>query len=69
MDWRSNFNREELERIDGILNFKQQVGYEPGSDCDIIARMISILDSAQEIISNHSKKVDLDWLRTRARTN
>lgn len=66
MNWRSNFNEEELERIDGILNFKQQVGYAPGSDCDIIARMIDVLDNAQETINNHSRKVDLDWLREHA---
>lgn len=58
MDWRSNFNEEELERIDNILNFKEQIGYEPGSDCEIIARMISILDSAQEIINSRSKSDD-----------
>lgn len=66
MDWRSNFNEEELERIDNILNFKQQIGYEPGSDCDIMARMIDTLDSAQGIINGACEGVDLDWLKEHA---
>ena len=51
MNWRSNFNESELERIDKICDFKSQIGYEPGSDTDIIARMVSILDNAQELIN------------------
>lgn len=51
MDWKSNFDAEALERIEGIRNFKQQVGYPLGSDTEIIAVMADILDNAQGIIS------------------
>lgn len=45
MDWRKNFSKEELERIDSLCTFKQQIGYEMDCDVDIIVRMAAILNS------------------------
>lgn len=52
MDWKSNFSKDELRRIEQIKQYKSQVGYDPGSDLDILARMVSILDNAEGVVNS-----------------
>lgn len=52
MDWKSNFSKDELRRIEQIEQYMKQVGYDPGSDLDILPRMVSILDNAEGVVNS-----------------
>ena len=51
MDWKSNFDEDELRRIEQIQKYKKQIGYDEGSDLWILAVVVDILDNAEEIIN------------------